>query len=249
MIMMDALDYAPFAATAFAVPQFLPQIRRLLATHDTAGVSWSWAALTSLNNAAWIAYFILERYWTAVVPSSSATFLAGTLAALLTLRGRPKPRTAVLVGAWAALLIAAYLAAGRAGLGVLLTAAFAVQVAPSIWTAYRTARPTGISSGTWLLIGGELSCWLTFGLYRSDPRLIALGVTGVTASALMLARIRQAARSPAPDRESQLTLVRVGPAVPLARAVGSQHVGAAWPGGRRAGGWHRLLAGQQSRGT
>jgi uncharacterized protein with PQ loop repeat len=200
--MMDALDYTPFAATAFAVPQFLPQIRRLLATHDTAGVSWSWAALTSLNNAAWIAYFTLERYWTAVVPSSSATFLAGTLAVLLTLRGRPKPRPAVLVGAWAVMLITAYLAAGRAGLGVLLTAAFAVQVAPSIWTAYRTARPTGISSGTWLLIGGELSCWLTFGLYRSDPRLIALGVTGVTASTLMLARIRQASRrGPEPGDE------------------------------------------------
>jgi len=192
--MMDALDYTPFAATAFAVPQFLPQIRRLLATHDTAGVSWSWAALTSLNNAAWFAYFTLERYWTALVPSSSATFLAGTLAVLLTVRGRAKPRSAVLIGAWAAMLITASLAAGRAGLGALLTAAFAVQVAPSIWTAYRTARPTGISSGTWLLIGGELSCWLAFGLYRSDPRLIALGVTGVTASTLMLARIRQASR-------------------------------------------------------
>jgi uncharacterized protein with PQ loop repeat len=192
--MMGALNYTPIAATAFAVPQFLPQIRRLRATHDTAGVSWSWATLTSLNNAAWIAYFTLERYTTALVPSSSATFLAGTLAVLLTFRGRAKPWPAVLIGAWAAMLITAYLVAGRAGLGALLTAAFAVQVAPSIWTAYRTARPTGISSGTWLLIGGELSCWLTFGLYRSDPRLIALGVTGVTASALMLARIRRASR-------------------------------------------------------
>jgi uncharacterized protein with PQ loop repeat len=192
--MMNALDYAPMAATAFAVPEFLPQIRRLWATHDTAGVSWSWAALTGLNNAAWLAYFTLERYWTALVPSSSATFLAGTLAVLLTCRGRPKPRLAVLIGTWAALLITAYLIAGRVGLGALLTAAFAVQVAPSIWTAYRTARPTGISSGTWLLIGGELSCWLAFGLYRSDPRLIILGLTGITASTLMLARIRQTSR-------------------------------------------------------
>jgi uncharacterized protein with PQ loop repeat len=199
--MMDALEYAPMAATAFAVPEFLPQIRRLWATHDTVGVSWSWAALTGLNNAAWLAYFTLERYWTALAPSSSATFLAGTLAVLLTSRGRPKPRLAVLIGTWAAMLITAYLIAGRVGLGVLLTAAFAVQVAPSIWTAYRTARPTGISSGTWLLIGGELSCWLAFGLYRSDPRLIILGVTGLTASTLMLARIRQTSRrGPEPGR-------------------------------------------------
>jgi uncharacterized protein with PQ loop repeat len=188
---MNALDYTPIAATAFAVPQFIPQILKLRGTDDTAGVSWSWAALTGLNNVAWLAYFILERYRTALVPSSSATFLAGTLAILLTCQGQAKLRPAILVGGWAAMLVTAYLVAGRTGLGALLTAAFAVQVAPSIWTAYRTPRPTGISSGTWLLILGELSCWLTFGLYRSDPRLIALGITGVTASTLMLARIRQ----------------------------------------------------------
>jgi hypothetical protein len=80
---------------------------------------------------------------------------------------------------------------GRTGLGVLLTAAFVLQVTPSIWTAYRTARPTGISQGTWLLILGELSCWTAFGVHKSDPRLIILGCTGVAASLLMLARIRR----------------------------------------------------------
>ena len=189
--MIDALDYAPIAATAFAVPQFLPQIRKLQATRDTAGVSWSWATLTSLNNAAWIAYFALEHYWTALIPSSSATMLAGTLAVLLSIRGQARPRPSVLIGTWAVMLVAAYLILGRTGLGALLTAAFVVQVAPSIWTAYRTAHPTGISAGTWLLILGELTCWLTFGLYKSDPRLITLGLTGVTASALMLARIHR----------------------------------------------------------
>jgi hypothetical protein len=53
--MGDLLDYAPIAAAAFAIPQFLPQLRKLRATGDTAGVSWSWAALTSVNNAAWFA--------------------------------------------------------------------------------------------------------------------------------------------------------------------------------------------------
>jgi len=59
------------------------------------------------------------------------------------------------------------------------------QVTPSIWTACHTARPSGVSTGTWLLILGELSCWLAFGLHKSDPRLIILGTTGVTASALI----------------------------------------------------------------
>ena len=192
--MIDALDYAPIAATAFAVPQFLPQVLKVRATRDTAGVSWSWATLTSLNNAAWIAYFALEHYWTALIPSSSATMLAGTLAVMLSIRGRARPRSSILIATWAVMLVAAYLILGRTGLGALLTAAFVVQVAPSLWTAYRTERPTGISSGTWLLILGELSCWLTFGLYKSDPRLITLGLTGVTASALVLARIRRTSK-------------------------------------------------------
>ncbi len=196
--MIDALNYAPIAATAFAVPQFLPQIHKLRVTHDTAGVSWAWATLTCLNNAAWIAYFALERYWTALVPSCSATVLAGTLAVLLSIKGRAQPRPAILISAWAVMLVAAYLVLGRTGLGALLTAAFAVQVAPSLWTAYHTERPTGISAGTWLLILGELSCWLTFGLYKSDPRLITLGLTGMTASALMLTRIHRASRPERP---------------------------------------------------
>ena len=194
--MGDVLDFLPIAAAAFAIPQFLPQLHKLRATGDTAGVSWSWAMLTSVNNAAWLAYFALSGYWTALVPSSSATLLAGTLAVMLVRRGQARARPAVLIGGWVALLVAGCIVAGRAGLGTLLTAAFVLQVTPSLWTAYRTARPTGVARGTWLLILGELSCWTIFGVHTPDPRLIALGVTGVTASVLMLARIRRAGRAP-----------------------------------------------------
>ena len=192
--MIDLLDYAPIAAAGFAVPQFLPQIRKLRATGDSAGVSPSWAALTSVNNAAWIAYFTMARYWTALVPSSSATLLAGTLAVMLLRRRPPGARPSALIGAWAITLAVAGVAAGRAGLGPLLTAAFLLQVTPSVWTAYRTVRPTGISSGTWLLILAELTCWLIFGLHVSDPRLITLGASGIIVSALMLARIHRTTR-------------------------------------------------------
>jgi hypothetical protein len=109
---------------------------------------------------------------------------------MLARRGQAKARPAVLIGSWAALLVAGVTVAGRSGLGTLLTAAFILQVTPSIWTAYRTAHPTGVAAGTWLLILAELSCWTIFGVHQSDPRLLTLGVTGVTASALMLARIR-----------------------------------------------------------
>jgi uncharacterized protein with PQ loop repeat len=192
--MGDLLDYLPIAAAAFAIPQFLPQLLKLRATDDTAGVSWSWATLTSVNNAAWFVYFALASYWTALVPASSATLLTGAPAIMLALRGQAKARPAVLIGSWVALLVAGFVVVGRTGLGTLLTVAFILQGIPSLWTAYRSAHPTGVSPGTWLLILGELSCWTIFGVHRSDPRLITLGVTGITASALMLARIHRTRR-------------------------------------------------------
>lgn len=186
--MADPLGYVPVVATVLAIPQFLPQIVKVRTTGDTTGVSWLWAALTSVNNAAWFGYFVLSRLWGGLVPASSAVLLAGALAMLPACRREATSNAALLITAWSAVLVTAFLVAGRTGLGTLLTAAFAIQVAPSIWAAYRTARPTGISRGTWLLILGELSCWALYGIHESDPRLIALGTLGIVASVLMLAR-------------------------------------------------------------
>lgn len=198
-MLTNVLGYAPVAATAFGIPQFLPQVLKLRATGDAAGVSWSWAALTAVNNAAWIAYFALSRDWSALVPSCSVTLLATVLTAMLTGGKRVRTRSVALLGAWAAALAVVGGVTGRAGLGTLLTAAFVVQVAPSLWTAYRTARPSGASAGTWALILGELACFLAYGLRQADPRLIVFSSTGVAASALMLARIlRTSAPGPWP---------------------------------------------------
>jgi hypothetical protein len=155
---MDAVfSSLPLVAAVLAVPQFLPQVARLRRTGETAGVSWSWAALTSVNNAAWFGYFALSGFWTALVPAASATVLAGALAVMLARRGAGVPRR---------------------------PAALAV-----VWAAFRAEGTTGIAAGTWLLIFGELLCWGVFGVHESDPRLIVLGATGVTASLLVLARV------------------------------------------------------------
>lgn len=188
--MRSVVSSLPLAAVIFAVPQFLPQLARLRRTGDIAGVSWTWAALTSVNNGAWTGYFALSRLWTALVPSISATVLAGILALLLARRGRLPARAVMATLAWSAVLAAAGALYGRAGLGTALTASFILQTAPSVWKAYRSDSVTGISRGTWLLILGELLCWGIFGTYESDPRLMVLGWSGVTASALVLARVR-----------------------------------------------------------
>jgi hypothetical protein len=185
----------PLLAAALAVPQFLPQLARVRRAGTTAGVSWSWAALTSVNNAAWLAYFALSGFWTALVPAVSATVLSGLLAAVLARRGAGVPKRPLAAAlAWAVVLVAAAAVSGRAGLGLALAVAFIFQVTPSVWTIYRSADISGVSRGTWLLIFGELLCWGTFGIHEADPRLIVLGATGVAASLLVLARVTGTSR-------------------------------------------------------
>jgi uncharacterized protein with PQ loop repeat len=197
------VNCAPLVAAALAVPQFVPQIIKVRASRHPAGVSWSWAAQTSINNAAWFGYFALSGDWTGLVPATATTLSAGVLALMLALRGRATSRAVALVILWGVLLVSAYTGAGRLGLGALLTGAFVLQVAPSIWSAYRTPHPTGVSAGTWLLILGELACWFVYGLHRSDPRLVILGATGVGASTLMLGRVYRTRTAPSrePSRE------------------------------------------------
>lgn len=188
------LDLLPILAACFGIPQYLPQLLKLRRTGDTAGVSWSWATLTSINNAAWFGYFMASGYWTASLPSTAAAVLAGTLSLMLVRRGALNPRAVGWIAGWAGLLAVGAIVGGRIGLGTLLAAASIVQVTPSLWTAYRTAHPTGISPGTWALVFGELSCWLVFGLWNADIRLTTLGATGVLASLLMLARAHATSR-------------------------------------------------------
>jgi uncharacterized protein with PQ loop repeat len=152
-----------------------------------------------VNNAAWLGYFALSGFWTALVPAISATVLSGLLAVELARRGGGMPkRPMVLTSVWAVVLLTAAAAFGRTGLGSALAVAFLLQVTPSVWTVYRSRDTAGVSRGTWLLIFGELLCWGVFGIHEADPRLIVLGATGVVASLLVLARVSwpRAGRAP-----------------------------------------------------
>jgi uncharacterized protein with PQ loop repeat len=184
----QVLALTPLLAGVCAVPQFIPQLRIAFISEDISGVSWAWAALTSVNNGVWCSYFVLSHYWTALVPGAAVTIVAGALAVQLARRRKSTRAGTVLIGAWIAITAIVGIGLGRAPLGAVLTGAFVLQVTPSLWTAYRTRDPAGISRGTWLLILAELCCWGLYGIRSSDPRLIVLGALGVTASILMLMR-------------------------------------------------------------
>jgi uncharacterized protein with PQ loop repeat len=186
---MDVSAMLPVLAAGFAVPQFVPQILKLRRTNDTAGLSTLWALLTGINNGAWFGYFAASRYWFALLPASSAALLGGGLGIMLSRRHSITFRSKVVIGVWIVVLAAAA-SLDRRLLGATLTGAFLVQVIPAVTTAYRTRHPTGIARGTWLLVLGELSCWVVFGAAQHDGPLIVLGTTGVISALLMLNRTR-----------------------------------------------------------
>jgi hypothetical protein len=200
------LGLTPIAAGIFAIPQFIPQLRVVRSGRPIDGVSGAWAALTSINNAAWTVYFALSRYWTATISATIVMIIAGILALELIRRDRISPTGTQLSTAWTVLLMVLGIGLGRAALGAVLTVAFVVQVGPSLYGAYRTRDPTGISRGTWLLILGELVCYGLYGLKTGDPRLIALGILGTTTSILMLGRTGHSGLNPPRPEAGAATL-------------------------------------------
>ncbi|NIP82166.1 MAG: hypothetical protein GWM90_24270, partial [Gemmatimonadetes bacterium] len=68
--------------------------------------------------------------------------------------------------AWVAVLAAVGAGGGWPLFGIVLGWSYAVQLSPSVWTAYRTDRPTGVSPGTWTLISVEGVLWGMYGWWN-----------------------------------------------------------------------------------
>jgi len=187
----------PVVAAALAVPQFVPQFLRLWRARDPAGVSWLGLSLTAVNNVGWLVYFAASGYLTALPTAAAAAGGAAATAALLSRLRRPGAGDRTVIAGWGLALVVLGLTGGPVVLGAALTAAGLAQLGPSLWSAYRTAHPTGISAGTWMLATGELVCWALFGVYQGDPRITTLGSVGATGGALVCVRALRAAPAPA----------------------------------------------------
>jgi hypothetical protein len=85
-------------------------------------------------------------------------------------------------------LAAVALLGGALALATMLPLAYAVQVAPSVWSAYRAYTPTGIAAATWVLVGFEALLWGLYGWAHDDPATRMFAVVGSLAAAAILAR-------------------------------------------------------------
>jgi uncharacterized protein with PQ loop repeat len=181
-------DTAAVVATLLAIVTLIPQVTKLWRTRNAEGVSATWATLGTVSNGAWTAYLLSQALWLAV-PSTAVMAVFYLITVLLIGRAGRPTRTAVVLGtAGALLMVVAGLVGGWSGLGLVLGVSFGVQAMPSVWTAFRTWAPRGISSGTWQLILIEGLLWLVYGAGHGDRAIVVFGILSSIASALMLGR-------------------------------------------------------------
>lgn len=181
-------NVAAVAATVSTIVFLAPQISKLLRTGDSAGVSTTWAALGLVTNIGWFAYLISQGFWVAIVAPFATTITYGLTMWALVRTGRDLMRSYALGMVWGVLLVATVSLAGWTTLGVVLGLSYGVMLAPSVWTAFRTADPSGISSGTWWIGITEALLWGYYGWFHVDVGILIFSAVGLVGSVLILAR-------------------------------------------------------------
>lgn len=189
------VEAAAMIATVLAVVGTWPQLRRITAG-EVEGVSMTSALLGLCTELAWVGYATSAEMWSAV-PEAALMAAANALVGLGLWRIGVRAAVAPVV-AWAAIIVGTGVIGGTAALAILLAVAYAVQLAPAVWCAFRTCRPSGIAAVTWALVLVEAVLWGCYGLSHGDPALTWFGVLGTAgAAAILLRKLSTRQASPA----------------------------------------------------
>lgn len=186
---IDLATVIAIVATSMTVACGWPQFERLRRSGDVHGVSFSTTTLSIAAEVGWLVYLAGEGLWSAL-PESALTIVVDIALTVALLRAGASSTVAVAAASgWGALLIGARVVGGVPAIAVLLSVTYAVQLVPSVWTAWRTWCPSGVASGawTWRLVQSVL--WGVYGFVRHDPPLLILGAIGCGASVAVLARV------------------------------------------------------------
>jgi uncharacterized protein with PQ loop repeat len=179
---------AAVVATVLAFLSLIPQMLKLRRTGSAEGVSAAWAAFGAVTNGAWTVYLVAQSLWLAVPSTAVVTVFYLTTLALIVGTGRNASLPLRLGAIWASVLIVSGATGGWEALGVVLGLSYAVQAAPSIWAAFRTATPRGIAPGTWGMALVEAVLWGYYGWFHRDVAIILFAVLATATAALILVR-------------------------------------------------------------
>lgn len=199
---MSRSEWATLVAVAATIISFallVPQIVKLWRTGRTAGVSPAWAATGASSNLGWLAYMVSQQLWI-VLPSVIVASVQFLTTFWLLRRNHAQVRTGAVAGiAISAGYVAVGIAFGWTTLGAVLAFSYAIQLAPSVVTAWRTWAPDGISPTTWTIAVMEAVGWGTYGILVEDRNIVFFGIVSGTASLMVLTRL-WVARGRLPDQ-------------------------------------------------
>jgi hypothetical protein len=188
MMNQTLANVAILLAMASSTTFLVPQIVKLLRTRDSEGVSATWPALGFVINIGWFVYLVSQQLWISIL-APFVTFVSyGVIVWALRRTGRVLSRSYTRGVVGAVTLIAVGSVGGWKVLGVVLGVSYGIMLAPSIWTAYRTVIPSGISPLTWWIGLLEALLWGYYGWFHSDQGILTFMVVGVVGSGLMLIR-------------------------------------------------------------
>lgn len=184
-------------ATVVAVGGLAPQVARLRRTGDCAGLCLAWPLLGCVTEAGWVAYTFDAGLWLALVPSAVLMAFDASLAVLIVRRAEATMAAPALVAVWAGALVLVTTALGWPALGLVLGGAYGVQIAPLLWSAFRTPDPSGIAPLTWVVALVEFALWWWYGLVVDDTAIVVMALIGLFSSAALVARTHVAHHRPA----------------------------------------------------
>lgn len=188
------LTFVVIGANVLGGAMAVPQAVKLARERTVAGVSPAWAGASATLNGWWGVYGVGVREWS-IVPLSALSVMVYVSIAIALLRFRTSSRSPLLrpmiaagVGAVVVPSIA-LVVDGWTTVGLVLGTLYGVQLSPAVFAVYRVHDVTGVSPATWLIAFGEAVLWGVYGFARNDVGLLALAVTGVSMSSLVLVRL------------------------------------------------------------
>jgi uncharacterized protein with PQ loop repeat len=195
---LKTADVFVILATVLAWTTLIPQIRRLLRTGDIEGVSVTWPFIGLVSNTAWTLYLFSQSLWAAAPSTIGMAVFYLIVIKVLADMGAPLRHALARGSLWAATLAAVGILFGWGAFGLVLGWSYAVQMAPPLVAAYRSASPSGVSIGSWLLITFESVLWGIYGWLLDDLPIQVFALTGIVAGSSILARAVSTRRNQEP---------------------------------------------------
>ena len=179
----------------------VPQLLRLVNTHDARGVSLDTLVTSAVVSSGWAAYGLLthQPIVSAATGASACVLLVAAWAGLahgLSLRDlRVAP-------VWAGGLVLVTLGAGAKGLGLCLPVSVLAGNLPQLVSLWRQPSAPGLSRGTWRLFCADGVIWTLYAAVSGDVPIAVYGVLQMLSSGAIVLRMSR--------RETTLGVLRVG---------------------------------------